>query len=242
VRVKDQALFLLSQSRSTRARDVITNVATNTSNPDLRLSAVRFLGMRQDPESVKALADIYGSTTDVDIRRAILRSLGAANARDRLLAVARSEKSAELRAVAVQQLGAARGSAELEELYRSETDKEVKQRILQSLVAANASDKLAAIARTEKDPDLQRMAIRNLGASNSPEALDALRSIYQSDASLEIKKSVIDAMSMRQGCSALVAMAKTEKNKDLQTEIVRRLANQTNRCTEARDYMLELLK
>jgi hypothetical protein len=86
------------------------------------------------------------------------------------------------------------------------------------------------------------MAIRNLGASNSAEALDALRSIYQSDASLEIKKSVIDAMSMRQSCSALVALAKAEKNKDLQTEIVRRLANQTNRCTEARDYMLELLK
>jgi HEAT repeat protein len=242
VRVKDRALFVLSQNRSTRARDIITGVATSASNPELRLSAVRYLGMRQDPESSKILGDLYSKQTDVDVRRVILRSLGAANARDRLLAIAKTEKDPELRAVAVQQLGAMRGSAELEELYRSETDRDVKQRILQSFIAANAADRLAAIARTEKDPELQRIAIRNLGATNRPEAIDALRSIYQSDVPLETKKAAINALSIHQNCSALVALAKAEKNKELQQEIVRRLSTQTNRCTEARDYMIELLK
>jgi HEAT repeat protein len=242
VRVKDRALFVLSQNRTTRARDIISGVAANGSNPELRLSAVRYLGMRQDPESLKTLADLYSSQTDLDVRRAILRSLGAAQARDRLLAVAKTEKTPELRAMAVQQLGAARGSAELEELYRSETDKEVKQRILQSFIAANAADKLAVIARSEKDPDLQRMAIRNLGATNRPEAIDALRAIYLSDAPIETKRAVINALSVHQDCSALVALAKAEKNKELQTAIISQLANQSNRCPEARDYMLELLK
>jgi len=242
VRVKDRALFVLNQNRSTRARDIISGVARNASNPELRLSAVKYLGQRSDPESVKLLADMYASTNDVDIRRQILRSLGAANARDRLLGVAKSEKSPELRAVAVQQLGAARGSAELEELYRNETDKDVKQRILQSFAAANATDKLAAIARSEKDPDLQRIAIRNLGATNRPEAIEALLSIYQSDVPLETKRSAIQALSIHQNCSGLVGLAKSEKNPDLRKEIVQRLSNQASRCTEARDYLLELLK
>jgi len=242
VRVKDRALFVLSQNRTTRARDIISGVAANGSNPELRLSAVRYLGMRQDPESLKTLADLYSSQTDLDVRRAILRSLGAAQARDRLLTVAKTEKTPELRAMAVQQLGAARGAAELEELYRSETDKEVKQRILQSFVAANAADKLATIARTEKDPDLQRMAIRHLGATNRPEAIDALRAIYASDVPIETKRVVINALSVHQDCSALVALAKAEKNKDLQTVIVSQLANQSNRCPAAHDYMLEILK
>ncbi len=165
VRVKDRALFVLSQSRAPRAREVIMNVARTGSNPELRLAAVRYIGMRPDPESQKMLADIYASTSDVDMKRAILRSFTSVNARDRLLVVAKNEKSPELRAVAVQQLGAVRGSAELEELYRAESDKDVKQRILQSMIAANATDKLAQIARTEKDPELLRMAIRNLGAT-----------------------------------------------------------------------------
>jgi tetratricopeptide (TPR) repeat protein len=243
VRVKDRALFVLSQSRATRAREVMLNVARNASNPDLRLSAVRYLGMRSDPESQKVLADVYASTTDLDTKRAILRSFVSVNARDRLLVVARTEKSPELRAVAVQQLGAVRGGTELEELYRTESDKEVKQRILQSLVAANAADKLAQIARTEKDPDLLRMAIRNLGASNRPEAVEALRGIYVSDVPVETKKFVIEGLSMQpNSCATLVTLAKGEKNKDLQTEMVRRLSSMTNRCAPARDYMLEILK
>ena len=242
VRVKDRALFVLSQSRSPRAREIITGVATNASNPELRLSAVRYLGMRQDPESLKVLADLYGSQSDVDVRRAILRSFGAAGARDRLLAVAKTEKTPELRMTAVQQLGAARAAAELEELYRSETDRDVKQRILNSLVAANAPDKLAAIARSEKDPELQRMAIRSLGATNRPEAVDALRTIYTSDVPIETKRAVINALSVRQNCAPLVALAKAEKNKELQEEMVRRLSTVTNSCSEAREYMLELLK
>ena len=244
VRVKDRALFVLSQSRAPRAREVMLNVARSASNPDLRLSAVRYLGMRSDAESQKVLADVYASTTDLDTKRAILRSFTSVNARDRLLAVARSEKSPELRAVAVQQLGQLRGGTELEELYRAESDKDVKQRILQSMVAANATDKLAQIARTEKEPDLLRMAIRNLGASNRPEGLEALRAIYTSDATVETKKAVIQALSMGQvnNCGTLVTLARAERDRELRTELVRQLSNMTNRCPAARDYMVEILK
>jgi tetratricopeptide (TPR) repeat protein len=242
VRVKDRALFLLSQNQSARAREVIAGVATKASNPDLRMSAVRYLGMRSEPESLRLLNDIYNSTSDVDMKQSIIRSFRAANARDRLLAIARSERNADLRAVAVQQLGAVRGGNELEELYRAESDKEVKQRILQAIFVSNATDKLARIAREERDADLQRAAIRNLGATNRPEATEALRAIYTSTDSVDTKKAVISALGMQQqNCTPLVTLAKAERNRELQTEIVQRLSNMTNRCTDARDYMLEII-
>jgi hypothetical protein len=53
---------------------------------------------------------------------------------------------------------------------------------------------------------------------------------------------VINALSVRQNCAPLVALAKAEKNKELQEEMVRRLSTVTNSCSEAREYMLELLK
>ena len=40
-RVRDRALFVLSQTRSARAREVILNTAKNNSNPDLQRSAIR---------------------------------------------------------------------------------------------------------------------------------------------------------------------------------------------------------
>ena len=43
-KVKDRALFVLSQSRSTRARDIIAGVAKGNGNPDLQLRAIRYIG------------------------------------------------------------------------------------------------------------------------------------------------------------------------------------------------------
>ena len=185
VRVKDRALFVLSQSRSARAREVIAGVAKGASNPDLRLRAIRYLGMRSDAESRQLLDEVYRSSNDAEIKRAIIRSFTMSG-------------------------------------------------------ASGNTERLAQIARTEKDPELQQSAIRTLGMIGQSDASDALRAIYASDVPLETKKTVIDALMMRQNAAALVALARAERNPTLKTEIVRRLS--TMRSPEARDYMLELLK
>jgi tetratricopeptide (TPR) repeat protein len=242
VRVKQNALIVLSQSRSARARQIIADIATKNPNPDLRYAAIRHLGTRPDTESQKVLSDAYGSTTDTATKRYILRSLMSGNARDKLLAIAKSEKSPELRSEAARQLGNIRGTTELEELYRTETDKAVKQQILQSLGAAQATQLLGQVARSERDPELQRMAIRSLGMTNRAESAEALRSIYTSDVPVETKQAVIEGLAMHQNASILVALAKAERNPELKNDIVRRLSTMAGRSPEARDYMLELLK
>ena len=73
-RVKSKALFVLAQSDSPRAREVIKKVATGNSAPDLQNRAIDYLGTQGGRESRALLGEIYGSTTDVDVKRRILRA------------------------------------------------------------------------------------------------------------------------------------------------------------------------
>jgi hypothetical protein len=239
-RVKEQALFVLSQSRSAKARELILGVAKGGSNPDLQLKAIRYLGMAGVTQSGQVLDEIYRTSSDVAVKRAILRGFMASGARDRLLAVAKSETSADLRGEAVQQLGALGASSELLDLYRSEASGEVKKRILQGMLASRSVEGLATMARTETDPDLRRTAIRNLGATHSSAAAEALLSLYASDTSADARKAVIGALSMQNNARPLVDLARAEKNPELKKEIVAKLS--TMRSKEATDYLLELLK
>ncbi len=112
VKLQENALFVLSQSRSARARDIITTVA-KTGNPDLQLRAIRYLGAMGGPENRQVLDEIYRGSTDTTLKRQILRGLNNANDRARLVALAKTETSPELRGLAVQQLGSIHADAEL---------------------------------------------------------------------------------------------------------------------------------
>ena len=90
-KVKDRALFVLSQGRGARARDIIANVAKGNANPDLQLRAIKYLGIMSGADNRQVLADVYKSSPDVSVKRAILRSFMVAGDRERLLAVAKTE-------------------------------------------------------------------------------------------------------------------------------------------------------
>src|SRR5204863_5029254 len=72
-RVRDRALFVLSQSRAARAREVMLNTAKNNNNPDLQRTAIRYLGMMGGADDREVLAGIYRSSNDVSVKRAVLQ-------------------------------------------------------------------------------------------------------------------------------------------------------------------------
>jgi HEAT repeat protein len=240
VRVKDRALFVVSQSRSARGRALIVGVAKGNNNPDLQLRAIRYIGQMGGPESAQALDEVYRSTTDERVKREIIRALGNTNSKDRLFSLAKGEPSAELRGDAARGLGNMSATTELEQLYKGEQSTDVKKRILQGLQNSNATDKLATIAKTETDPELKRSAIQYLGNMRGAAATDTLRSIYAAETSEAIKISIISALGNHDSSTALVALARAEKDPKMKEQIVRRLGNM--RDPVARDYLLELLK
>ena len=130
-RLKERALFVLAQSDAPRARQLLTTVARGGTNPDLQLKAIRYLGMMGgSPANRQLLGEIYASSTDLEVKRQILRAFMMAGDRERVLAAATSEKSPELRAEAVRQLGMMGANDELWQLYQKETDAEVREQLI----------------------------------------------------------------------------------------------------------------
>jgi tetratricopeptide (TPR) repeat protein len=239
-KVKDRALFVLSQSHAARARDIIVGVAKGTANPDLQLRAIRYIGIMGGPDNRQILADVYRGSTDPAVKRAILRSFMIANDKERLFAAAKSETDVSLRAEAVRQLGVMHASGELSQLYQSESSPEVRKSILQAMFVGGDADKLIELAKGEKDPELRKTAIRNLGLMKRPGTTEALTSIYASDASPDVRKSVVNALFLQNNAAALVTLARAEKNPEMKKEIVSKLSIMKSK--EATDYLLELLK
>jgi len=182
VKLRENALFVLSQSRTPKGRDIIAGIAKGGANPDLQLRAIRYLGAIGGPES---------------------RQL-------------------------------------LDEVYRGTTDRSTKRAALQALMASGDTDKLIDIAKNEKDADVRRMAIRYLGSNPNGKTGEALRSIYGTDTTTDVRREVINALSRRDAGATLVELARMEKDPMLKKEIVQRLSNLKSK--EATDYLLELLK
>jgi len=97
VTVKENALFVLSQSQSPRARDIILDTARNGSNPDVQLRAVKYLGMMRSTDTRPVLADVYKSTSDTAVKRAVIAALGRQQNDTALIELARAEKDPALK-------------------------------------------------------------------------------------------------------------------------------------------------
>jgi HEAT repeat protein len=173
VRVKTQALYLISQNnRSPRAREIIINVAKANSNPELKMAAVRSLGQMSGTENRQALAEIYRTTSDVDVKRSVIRSLQSANAVEELNTIARTEKDPDLRRSAIRYIGSTNRTEAVEmlrTLYMSEETVDVKREIVRSLASNRSGGKaLVDIARSEKNMELKAEIVRALGNMRDP--------------------------------------------------------------------------
>ena len=107
LRVKERALFLLSQNRSERAQQIIGNVARSTSNPDLQMTAIRTLSMANSPDVVNTLTAIYRGDSSVDTKKQIIATLASsrnAAATTALVTLARAERNPDLKTQMVRHL------------------------------------------------------------------------------------------------------------------------------------------
>jgi hypothetical protein len=174
IRIKENALFLLSQSRAPQARALIAGVARGASNPDLQLRAIRYLGAFGGAANQQLLDEAYRASSDPAVKRAVLQSLMLSGDRARLSALARSEPSADLRGQAIQQLGVMRAAAELTGLYRAEQSIDVKKKIVQGLFIGGSASALVDLARAEQNIELKRDIVSKLSMMRSKEATDFL--------------------------------------------------------------------
>jgi hypothetical protein len=238
--LKERALFVLAQSDSPKARDVIVNIAKgNNTTPDVQMKAIQYLGIHGGTASRAALADIYKGTTDVDVKRRILRAFMVAGEKDRLLSVAQTEQNADHRSEAVRQLGVMGATDELMTMYQKESSLDVKKQILQAMFTGGNASRMIELAKTEQNPELRRIAVRNLGLMGGKETGAALVDIYGTDKDPAIRGSVIQALFIQNNAESLVALARKEQDPGMKKDIVQKLSLMHSKV--ATDYLLELL-
>lgn len=180
LRVKKQALFVLSQSGAPEARRILVEVARGDAHPELQKTAIEYLGILQDGEARKTLQEIYRTSSSLEIRRHVLEYLGIAQDHPFLAQTARQEKDPTLRRKAIEGLGLGRPEKTGEtllSLYR-DGDGPTRRAAIEALFIQNNAKALIGLARTEKDPALRRQIVEYLSLMNSQEARDFLSKAF----------------------------------------------------------------
>ncbi|HEY5610882.1 MAG TPA: HEAT repeat domain-containing protein [Thermoanaerobaculia bacterium] len=239
-KLKDRALFVLSQNPSPKAQQMIADFAVGNANSDLQKRAIKYLGISGGEANAKLLADIYAKISDAEVRKSVLRSFMISGNKTQLLRVAKGEKDVVLRSEAVRQLGVMGSKDELWDLYQSETSNEVKKDIIRAMFIGGSAELLGELARSEKDPELRATAIKNLGLIGGAKTGELLLSIYQSDPNLEIREAVIKGLFVQGNAKALIQLARKETNPELKRKLVKQLSIMGS--PEATEFMLEILE
>lgn len=239
LRFKEKVLFILAQSSSEKAQEVVVATAKGTADPKLQVYAIRQLAIAGGHRNDQALRDIYAASTNPEVKKQVLRSFIINGDKEGVMNIIRHETSPDLKREAIRQLGPMGASSELRQIYKEQSDAETKEAILQAMGVAGDSQDLIEIAKTETDPEIRSRAIRNVGIFGGDAALPALTSIYNSNADIDTKKHIIRALFVHGAAKEMVALARKETNPELKKEIVRNLALMDS--PEVRDYMMEIL-
>lgn len=237
-KIKEKALFILSQSSSPRAHALMASMARGQANPDLQKDAVRYLGINGTERNRQTLSEVYASASTREVKEEVLQAFMVAGDRARVLAAAKGEQDVKLRTHAIHLLGVMGARADLHAMYASETSRDAKEEILQALFVAGDVDRMSDLARNEKDMSLRVEAIRRLGmmSRRSGETLVAL----YNEGNAEVKDAVLDGLFVQGNAKALIDLAKKEKNAELKREILQKLSVMGN--DDAIAYMLQILE
>ena len=231
-------MFVLSQSSSAKAQQLIANYAKGGGSADLQEQAVHYLGIASGERNRALLLEVYQSTKSRKIKEEVLNALMVSGDRGRILNAAKTEPDPELREEAIRLLGVMGARKDLAAMWSTETARNVREAIMEALFIAGDVDHIYEIAKADKDPEMREDAIRKLGIMGKRTA-PMLLAFYTNESSVDIKDAVIDALFVQSNARALIDLSKKETDKQLKREMLQKLSVMNNK--EAIDYMLELL-
>jgi TolA-binding protein len=239
-RVKRDAIYVLAANSNPKAQQLLEQIARGSSgNPDLQLQAIQYLGRTsKQPNRAPLLMEIYNSSNDQTVKRAILNSFNTTNDKDRLMQLAKNEKNADLRMDIIRRIASSGDQTDVWQFYQTETDPALKQELLRMM--NGRSDHLIEVARNEKDPKLRRIAVQSLASVHSQPATDALVAMYGSETDPQVKRTIVSALYGQRNVTALVQLGRKETDPDMKREIVRELVNM--KSPEATQFLEDILK
>lgn len=187
--LKREALFVVAQSGSPDAQQLLEKVARGAIDPELQALAVQYLADRQSYQGDlgQLLVDIFHSTSDQDVQWAAVRGLSQIGDKARLARVIAevppggpNEQYRQFLMLSAR-MGQLQGSARAAQQkladravidYKTVSDRTTKEGIIEA--HAKEALVLLALARIENDSLLRRRIVGHLIELNTPEAREYL--------------------------------------------------------------------
>lgn len=239
-RMKERALFVLAQSASPRAKDLLSEFARGSKgNPDLQMKALDYLGAFRGGPDVRLLLDVYKSTPDVDVKQRVIRSLGSAGRRglgygfgyglglgdNTLVRTMRFDSDEYGRAMDEARAAIDKAQADIEKNLAQDQ----RDRVRAELDRARIQMQLRGPTGTERQKERE---------ARSKEAGDALWSLYQAETSVDLKREILRNMRFPSQSEHLLQIARTEGNPLLRQSAVQGLV--VDRTPQSNGMMLTL--
>ena len=232
-RLKETAVSLVASQGGTKAMPLLLEVARDQQAPaKLRRIAIHFLGEEGGDAAFDELARLYDAERDKSIKNQLLHAFGdtkSPRGHQKLLAIARNPSEAgESRRAAIHQLGEDSASAydDLLQIYNADQNLEIRRQLVHAfsdMKDPRAQQKLLGIARgTSNDHiELRRAAIHFLANKEGESHIDELMRIFETDASVEIKRQVLHAFADMKSPRARAKVAEVARGQNYPADLRR---------------------
>jgi len=187
--VKERALFVLSQIDLPEAQTQLLETARQGSG-ELRLEAIRMIGIGGEPAALSGLAELYRSG-DSEVREAVLEAYMIADDSNAIYEIAASAESEEAFEDAVEMLSVMDARNELRKL-RDQAG--MSESLIEAYAMSGDFETLRELSLDGSNPEQQAHAIEALGIVGGPEVNTALVEIYRSSDSPDIREAALDGL------------------------------------------------
>jgi HEAT repeat protein len=232
-KLRENAVFLLSQKRTKETAEILLDVARNDPDPDVRGNAVFWLGEAGGDEAVDLLEELLTSSEDPEIQEKAVFALSQRRSERaaRILRdlAANPGASLEAREGAIFWLGQRKSKENydfLRELYEDLEQRSLKEKVIFSisqLEGKKAGDWLFDIALNEsEDMELRKNALFWAGQKTRI-PVERLDELYSSLEHQEMKEQVIFVLSQRKGKESvdkLLEIARSEEDVELRKQAI----------------------
>lgn len=222
--LRERAMFILLQNPDASDSEVLHSALTHATDMQLKMSAIRLLGMIDDEKSRALLDKTYREAKDDTIKHMIIQSYMTQGNAERLAEIARTEKDVDLRRQAVTMLGVTGEIGLIRDMYKTETDAEIRGAMLQGFAIAGEGELLFEVLENEKDPEIRSAAIQHLIMVDMDGLGERLKKLYDDSLSTQDKVALVQVMAMQGEAETLIAMYQKEKEPEVRRHILQSMA------------------
>jgi len=102
--VKEHAIFVLTQSKSPEATEIVNDAITGKLGPAIQKVAIPQVGVFKGQRMNDTLVGVFHSTSDPEVKQAVVSALFISKDATRMVELARAEKNVEIKRDIVSQL------------------------------------------------------------------------------------------------------------------------------------------